>query len=158
MRMTETNTKTPWRQPSEEHERASVFSTSLEPGVGNRTARVSTCIARQILYLIVVIECLRLTKALVKTGETLQSVADLYDDHARRTQLHTHDMLKTVAHPAPIYAVREHQVTSFPVLTCLSAFYSPSLTPTRTHFGATRSHLALPTLSTSRLLRAAKQC
>ncbi|VDC02799.1 unnamed protein product [Peniophora sp. CBMAI 1063] len=49
-------------------------------------------------------QCLKLTKALVKTGETLQSVADLYDDHARRTQLHTHDMLKTVAHPSPIYA------------------------------------------------------
>ncbi|KAI0035450.1 hypothetical protein K488DRAFT_43230 [Vararia minispora EC-137] len=49
-------------------------------------------------------QCLRLTKALVKTGETLQSVADLYDDHARRTQLHTHDMLKVVAHPFSIYA------------------------------------------------------
>lgn len=47
---------------------------------------------------------MKLTKALVKTGETLQNVADLYDDHARRTQLHTHDRLKTVAHPSPIYA------------------------------------------------------
>ncbi|KAI0066806.1 hypothetical protein BV25DRAFT_1819910 [Artomyces pyxidatus] len=49
-------------------------------------------------------ECLRLTKALQKTSETLQSVADLYDDHARRTQLATHDALKGVAHPSPLYA------------------------------------------------------
>lgn len=28
-------------------------------------------------------ECLRLTKALQKTSETLQNVADLYDDHVR---------------------------------------------------------------------------
>ncbi|TFY70943.1 hypothetical protein EVG20_g2061 [Dentipellis fragilis] len=49
-------------------------------------------------------DCLRLTKALQKTSETLQSVADLYDDHARRRQLLTHDALKTVAHPSPLYA------------------------------------------------------
>ncbi|KAI0045016.1 hypothetical protein FA95DRAFT_1561581 [Auriscalpium vulgare] len=49
-------------------------------------------------------ECLRMTKALQKTSETLQSVADLYDDHARRTQLATHDALKDVAHPSSIYA------------------------------------------------------
>ncbi|KAI0322923.1 hypothetical protein OF83DRAFT_1048316 [Amylostereum chailletii] len=49
-------------------------------------------------------ECLRLTKALVKTSETMQNVADLYDDHARRTQLHTHDALKSAAHPSPLYA------------------------------------------------------
>ena len=29
-------------------------------------------------------DCLKLTKALQKTSETLQSVADLYDDHVRR--------------------------------------------------------------------------
>lgn len=49
-------------------------------------------------------ECLRLTKALQKTSETLQNVADLYDDHARRTQLATHEALKGVAHPEAIYA------------------------------------------------------
>ncbi|TFY81957.1 hypothetical protein EWM64_g2053 [Hericium alpestre] len=49
-------------------------------------------------------ECLRLTKALQKTSETLQGVADLYDDHARRTQLLTHDALKDVAHPSSLYA------------------------------------------------------
>ena len=30
------------------------------------------------------LDCLKLTKALQKTSETLQSVADLYDDHVRR--------------------------------------------------------------------------
>ncbi|OSX61140.1 hypothetical protein POSPLADRAFT_1047403 [Postia placenta MAD-698-R-SB12] len=45
-----------------------------------------------------------LTKALQKTSETLQNVADLYDDHARRTQLATHEALKGVAHPEAIYA------------------------------------------------------
>ncbi|KAJ3766532.1 hypothetical protein FB446DRAFT_849637 [Lentinula raphanica] len=48
-------------------------------------------------------DCLSLTKSLQRTAETLQSVADLYDDHARRTQLATHESLKSVAHPAPIY-------------------------------------------------------
>lgn len=38
-----------------------------------------------------------------KTSETLQSVADLYDDHARRTQLATHESLKGVAHPCSLY-------------------------------------------------------
>ncbi|EFI27068.1 Sh3px3 protein [Coprinopsis cinerea okayama7 len=45
----------------------------------------------------------QLTKAMQKTSETLQSVADLYDDHARRTQLATHEYLKTMAHPSSIY-------------------------------------------------------
>ncbi|KAI0302386.1 hypothetical protein B0F90DRAFT_1627635 [Multifurca ochricompacta] len=49
-------------------------------------------------------DCLKLTRALQKTSETLQSVADLYDDHARRTQLATHDALKIVAHPSQLYA------------------------------------------------------
>jgi len=49
-------------------------------------------------------DCLKLTSALQKTGETLQSVADLYDDHARRTQLITHEALKSVAHPSQLYA------------------------------------------------------
>ncbi|KAI0294422.1 hypothetical protein BC826DRAFT_1012266 [Russula brevipes] len=49
-------------------------------------------------------DCLKLTRALQKTGETLQSVADLYDDHARRTQLITHEALKSVAHPSQLYA------------------------------------------------------
>lgn len=67
-------------------------------------------------------DCLKLTRALQKTSETLQGVADLYDDHvcrayleriyeilrahqARRTQLATHDALKGVAHPSQLYAV-----------------------------------------------------
>ncbi|CCM00641.1 uncharacterized protein FIBRA_02678 [Fibroporia radiculosa] len=49
-------------------------------------------------------DCLRLTKAVQKTSETLQSVADLYDSHARKTQLATHESLKNVAHPATIFA------------------------------------------------------
>ncbi|KAH0826616.1 hypothetical protein J3R83DRAFT_4980 [Lanmaoa asiatica] len=44
-------------------------------------------------------DCLKLTKAVQKTAETLQSVANLYDDHARRRQLVTHEALKSVAHP-----------------------------------------------------------
>ncbi|KAH9940322.1 PX-domain-containing protein [Amylocystis lapponica] len=48
-------------------------------------------------------DCLRLTKAMQKTAETLQSVADLYDDHARRTQLATHEALKNAAHPSMYY-------------------------------------------------------
>ncbi|KAI0628557.1 PX-domain-containing protein [Trametes polyzona] len=48
--------------------------------------------------------CLKLTKAVQKTSETLQIVADLYDDHARRTQLATHEALKNVAHPSALYA------------------------------------------------------
>ncbi|KAF9445810.1 PX-domain-containing protein [Macrolepiota fuliginosa MF-IS2] len=48
-------------------------------------------------------ECLRLTKGIQKLSETLQSVADLYDDHARRTQLATHESLKSLAHPDAIY-------------------------------------------------------
>ncbi|KAJ3479079.1 hypothetical protein NLI96_g9314 [Meripilus lineatus] len=47
----------------------------------------------------------RLTKAMQKTTEVLQSVADIYDDHARRTQLVTHENLKGLAHPSAIYAV-----------------------------------------------------
>ncbi|KAF5357010.1 hypothetical protein D9756_006532 [Leucocoprinus leucothites] len=49
-------------------------------------------------------ECLHLTKGLQKFSDTLQSVADLYDDHARRTQLATHESLKSMAHPDTIYA------------------------------------------------------
>ncbi|KAJ3565647.1 hypothetical protein NP233_g7501 [Leucocoprinus birnbaumii] len=48
-------------------------------------------------------ECLHLTKGLQKLSDTLQSIADLYDDHARRTQLATHKSLKTMAHPDTIY-------------------------------------------------------
>ncbi|KII84264.1 hypothetical protein PLICRDRAFT_46118 [Plicaturopsis crispa FD-325 SS-3] len=48
-------------------------------------------------------DCLVLTKALQKTSEGLQNVADLYDDHARRTQLATHEALKNVAHPSSMY-------------------------------------------------------
>ncbi|KAF5379083.1 hypothetical protein D9615_005912 [Tricholomella constricta] len=48
-------------------------------------------------------DCLKLTKAMQKTSETLQGVADLYDDHARRTQLATHESLKGMAHPSSLY-------------------------------------------------------
>lgn len=70
------------------------------------------------------VDCLKLTKAMQKTSETLQSVADLYENHvsffvlshlitrcsngmyqARRTQLATHEALKNVAHPSTLYAV-----------------------------------------------------
>ncbi|KAI0918426.1 hypothetical protein AcV5_002420 [Taiwanofungus camphoratus] len=58
-------------------------------------------------------DCLKLTKAMQKTSETLQSVADLYENHARRTQLATHEALKNVAHPSTLYAsvVDTHQST-----------------------------------------------
>jgi hypothetical protein len=69
-------------------------------------------------------ECLKLTKALQKTADTLQTVANLYEGHvrqasfsfvfyrsirlnfatkARRTQLATHESLKLLAHPAAVY-------------------------------------------------------
>ncbi|KAG7094035.1 hypothetical protein E1B28_007656 [Marasmius oreades] len=47
--------------------------------------------------------CLGVTKAMQRTSEALQSIADLYDDHARRTQLATHEALKTVSHPSSTY-------------------------------------------------------
>jgi sorting nexin-9/18/33 len=53
------------------------------------------------------LDCLKLTKAIQKTSETLQNVADLYDDHARRTQLSTHESMKTMAHPEAIYEVNQ---------------------------------------------------
>ncbi|KAH7928625.1 hypothetical protein BV22DRAFT_1058614 [Leucogyrophana mollusca] len=58
-------------------------------------------------------DCLKLTKATQKTSEALQSVADLYDDHARRTQLATHEALKGVAHPYLSYEgiIETHQST-----------------------------------------------
>ncbi|KAF7325862.1 SH3 and PX-domain-containing 3 [Mycena kentingensis (nom. inval.)] len=49
-------------------------------------------------------DCLKLTNAMQKTSEVFQSVADLYDDHARRTQLATHEALKGVAHPSSLYS------------------------------------------------------
>ncbi|KIJ36730.1 hypothetical protein M422DRAFT_179049 [Sphaerobolus stellatus SS14] len=49
------------------------------------------------------IDCLKLTKSLQKTADTLQTVADLHDDSARRRQLATHDALKDVAHPSALY-------------------------------------------------------
>ncbi|KAJ7598847.1 hypothetical protein C8J56DRAFT_915178 [Mycena floridula] len=58
-------------------------------------------------------DCLKLTKAMQKTCESLHSVADLYDDHARRTQLVTHEALKSVAHPSSLYqgVVSTHKST-----------------------------------------------
>jgi hypothetical protein len=52
------------------------------------------------------LDCLKLTKSIQKTADALQSVADMYDDHARRTQLITHEALKGVSHPYTTYAVR----------------------------------------------------
>ncbi|KAG1846117.1 hypothetical protein C8R48DRAFT_779611 [Suillus tomentosus] len=49
------------------------------------------------------LDCLKLTKAMQKTSDGLQIVADLYDDHARRTKLATHDAFKSVAHPYQLY-------------------------------------------------------
>ncbi|KAG2050824.1 hypothetical protein BDR06DRAFT_891069, partial [Suillus hirtellus] len=46
-----------------------------------------------------------LTKAMQKTSDGLQIVADLYDDHAWHTQLATHDAFKSVAHPYQLYEV-----------------------------------------------------
>ncbi|KAH7886935.1 hypothetical protein F5I97DRAFT_1075829 [Phlebopus sp. FC_14] len=59
-------------------------------------------------------DCLKLTKAIQKTSESLQSVADLYDDHARRRQLFTHESLKDVAHPYMTYrgTIETHKSTS----------------------------------------------
>jgi sorting nexin-9/18/33 len=66
---------------------------------GKRSARMSYYSADQGL------ECLRLTKAMQKTAETLYTLGDVYDDHARRRQLATHESLKNVAHPWSIYEV-----------------------------------------------------
>ncbi|KAG8987328.1 hypothetical protein FRB94_013426 [Tulasnella sp. JGI-2019a] len=49
-------------------------------------------------------DCLRRTKAFQRLAESLQSIANTYDDHARRTQLATHETLKDVAHPGGVYA------------------------------------------------------
>ncbi|KAF8331298.1 uncharacterized protein EI90DRAFT_3057450, partial [Cantharellus anzutake] len=49
-------------------------------------------------------ECLDTTKGLQKLVDTLQIVADLHEDHARRTQLATLELLKTMAHPVELYA------------------------------------------------------
>jgi sorting nexin-9/18/33 len=85
------------------------------------------------------VDCLKLTRALQKTSETLQSVADLFDDHvcrtylehldevltacqARRTQLATHEVLKTVAHPSQLYAVHSSLVSE---LTSLIHAFQP---------------------------------
>ncbi|KAF9015408.1 hypothetical protein BDQ17DRAFT_1386147 [Cyathus striatus] len=58
-------------------------------------------------------ECLKLSKGIQLTAESLHSVADLYDDHARRTQLATHEYLKKMAHPDRIYegVVATHEST-----------------------------------------------
>ncbi|KAJ8468877.1 hypothetical protein ONZ45_g17082 [Pleurotus djamor] len=51
-------------------------------------------------------DCLKLTKAMQKTSDTLQNIADLYDDHVPRNDPHlrsTHESLKGVAHPSSLY-------------------------------------------------------
>ncbi|KAF8960308.1 hypothetical protein BDZ97DRAFT_1665982 [Flammula alnicola] len=61
-------------------------------------------------------DCLKLTKAVQKTCETLQTVANLYDGHARRTQLATHESLKLMAHPSSLYesVITTHKSTLSP--------------------------------------------
>ncbi|KAG6854104.1 hypothetical protein C0991_010518 [Blastosporella zonata] len=53
--------------------------------------------------------------AMQKTADTLQVIADLYDDHARRNQLATHESLKGMAHPSSLYEpiVTTHKETLF---------------------------------------------
>jgi sorting nexin-9/18/33 len=51
------------------------------------------------------LDCLKLTKSMQKSAEALQRVADMYDDHARRAQLITHESFKDVSHPYTIYTV-----------------------------------------------------
>ena len=65
------------------HENSKAPSTKKERGVGERIAKVLwLCIYfDQTRITIAMKECLKLTKALVKTSETMQNVADLYDDH-----------------------------------------------------------------------------
>ncbi|KZS87259.1 hypothetical protein SISNIDRAFT_433832 [Sistotremastrum niveocremeum HHB9708] len=48
-------------------------------------------------------ECLSLTKAMQRTAEHLQTIADLHDNNARSKQLSIHEMLKDVAHPESLY-------------------------------------------------------
>ncbi|KAF9534384.1 hypothetical protein CPB83DRAFT_844159 [Crepidotus variabilis] len=58
-------------------------------------------------------DCLSLSKAVQKTSETLQTVANLYDGHARSTQLSTHESLKLMAHPSSLYegTISTHKAT-----------------------------------------------
>ncbi|KAF8591301.1 hypothetical protein K439DRAFT_1327615 [Ramaria rubella] len=58
-------------------------------------------------------DCLKLTKSLQRMAETLQSIADLHDDSARRRQLASHETLKDIAHPSKLYApiVETHRAT-----------------------------------------------
>jgi hypothetical protein len=59
-------------------------------GAGVRTAKVSSFVV--VTFHIVwikagpILECLKLTNAMQKTCETLQNVADLYDDHVSMLQ------------------------------------------------------------------------
>jgi hypothetical protein len=55
-----------------------------ERGVGVRAAKVRSSTELVSAHYIIPSDCLKLTRALQKTSETLQSVADLYDDHVRR--------------------------------------------------------------------------
>lgn len=64
------------------------------------------CISGRLWSLMNPLDCLKLTKSMQKAADALQSVADVYDDHARRTQLITHESLKDVSHPYTTYAVR----------------------------------------------------
>jgi hypothetical protein len=61
-----------------------------------------------------------------KAADTLQSVADTYDDHARRTQLATHEALKGVSHPYTTYAVRHSCLQPRESEQAIEGFLSPS--------------------------------
>jgi hypothetical protein len=51
-------------------------------GVGERVAKVRVSLYHaESAKTQMVEDCLRLTKAMQRTAETLQSIADLYDDH-----------------------------------------------------------------------------
>lgn len=51
-------------------------------GAGEKDATVlQTLITKYCRTHICILDCLRLTKAIQKTSESLQTVADLYDDH-----------------------------------------------------------------------------
>ncbi|GJJ14963.1 hypothetical protein Clacol_009233 [Clathrus columnatus] len=49
-------------------------------------------------------DCLKMTKAIQKTAETLQIVADLHANNARVRQMALHETLKDVAHSSVLYA------------------------------------------------------
>lgn len=68
------------------HPRIKAYSRNKGLGVGVKVVEVSQIFVTNGSFRIVFtkpLECLKLTKAMQKTAESLQSVADLYDDHVR---------------------------------------------------------------------------